>query len=200
MTTAFNAARITRKDKTILRFNQIDSSATLNGKNSATAKAVRGGATYEHNVKPRVFLSIFNDYEYDQFQNLDLRFVAGGGVGFHVLKSERDSLDLTAGANYSHEAFGNNLSRSSAEMFWGDDLTYKLSRSTAIAQSYRMFNNLTRTGEYRMNFDAGAVTTLRKWLSWQLTASDRFLSNPVTGRQRNDILLSTGLRASFARQ
>ena len=50
---------------------------------------MRGGLTYEHNVKPRLFLSAFNDYEYDQFQNLDLRFVAGGGLGFHVLKSER---------------------------------------------------------------------------------------------------------------
>ena len=200
LTTAFTAARVTRKDKTILRFNQINSSATLNGKNSATAKAIRGGVTYEHNVKPRVFLSAFNDYEYDQFQNLDLRFVAGGGLGFHALKSERASLDLTAGANYSHEAFSNNLSRSSAEMFWGDDMTYKLSRSSVITQSYRMFNNLTRTGEYRMNFDAGAVTTLRKWLSWQITASDRYLSNPVIGRQRNDILLSTGLRASFVRE
>lgn len=199
LTTAFTAARVTREDKTIVRFNQINSSATLNGKNSATAKAVRGGVSYEHNVKPRLFVTAFNDYEYDEFQNLDLRFVAGGGLGFHLLKTERASLDVSAGADYSRENFSNNPARSSAEAYWGDDLAYKVSRATAFTQSYRMFNNLTRTGEYRMNFDAGAVTTLRKWLSWQVTASDRYLSNPVIGHQRNDILLSTGLRASFVR-
>jgi hypothetical protein len=62
-----------------------------------------------------------------------------------------------------------------------------------------MFPNLTDTGEYRVNFDLGAVTTIKKWLGWQVTASDRFLSNPLFGRQRNDLLLSTGLRLSFAR-
>lgn len=200
LTTAFTAARVTRKDKTILRFNQIDSSATINGKNSLTAKAARGGVTYEQNLKPRLFLTAFNDYEYDQFQNLDLRFVAGGGFGFHLLKSERASLDVSGGVDYSRENFSNHLSRSSAEAYWGDDLAYKVSRSTALTQSFRMFDNLTRTGEYRMNFDAGTVTVLRKWLSWQVTASDRYLSNPVIGHQRNDILLSTGLRANFARQ
>ena len=40
---------------------------------------------------------------------------------------------------------------------------------------------------------------LKKWLAWHVTASDRFLSNPLPGRQRNDLLLSTGLRLSFAK-
>ncbi|MDQ6760094.1 MAG: DUF481 domain-containing protein [Acidobacteriota bacterium] len=200
LTTAFSAARVTRKDKTTVRFAQIDSSATLNGRNSATANAARGGIAYEHKLKPRLFLTAFNDYEYDQFQNLDLRFVAGGGLGFHLLKRERASLDVSGGGDYSRETFGTGLSRSSAEAYWGDEVTYKFSRATAITQSFRMFNNLTRTGEYRVNFDASAVTTLRKWLSWQMTASDRYLSAPVIGHERNDILLSTGLRATFARE
>jgi hypothetical protein len=50
-----------------------------------------------------------------------------------------------------------------------------------------------------VNFDIGAVTALKKWLGWHVTASDRFLSNPVFGRQRNDLILSTGLRISFAK-
>ena len=45
----------------------------------------------------------------------------------------------------------------------------------------------------------GAVTNLNRWLSWQVTASDRFLSNPVAGRRRNDVLFTTGLRLKFAR-
>jgi len=62
-----------------------------------------------------------------------------------------------------------------------------------------MFDNLNNGGEYRMNFDLGTATTLRKWLSWQVTASDRYLSNPVFGRRTNDLLLTTGFRVSFAR-
>jgi len=43
------------------------------------------------------------------------------------------------------------------------------------------------------------VTRLKRWLSWQLTASDRFISDPVGGRKKNDVLLTTGFRVSFAR-
>lgn len=199
LATAFNAARVTRKDKATLYFNEISSSAKLNGVVVKTADAARGGLAYDHNLKPRLFVHVLNDYEYDQFQNLDLRFVAGAGLGFHAVKSERMLLDLSAGGDYEREKFGNRITRSSAEINWGDDLAYKLAGRTSLAQSFRMFDNLTRSGEYRMNFDLGAATTLRKWLSWQLTASDRFLSNPVGGRQRNDLLLTTGLRVNFAR-
>ena len=198
-TTAFNAVRATRTDKITLYYNQIYATATVDQKGAATAEAVRGGWAYNRNVNPRLFINTFNDYEFDRFQNLDLRFVAGGGLGFAVLKTERSRLDVLAGADYNRESFNTPLTRSSAEVFWGDDYTHKLSAKTSLRQSFRMFNNLSDTGVYRMNFDLAASTTFRKWLAWQITASDRFLSDPVVGRQRNDILLSTGFRMSFAR-
>jgi hypothetical protein len=39
-------------------------------------------------------VNVFNDYEYDRFQDLDLRFVIGGGLGFHAVKTETSKLDL----------------------------------------------------------------------------------------------------------
>jgi hypothetical protein len=62
-----------------------------------------------------------------------------------------------------------------------------------------MFHNVSDPGPYRINLDMSVVTHLRRWLSWQLTLSDRFLSNPVGGLQRNDLLYTTGLRLRFAR-
>jgi hypothetical protein len=49
-----------------------------------------------------------------------------------------------------------------------------------------------------MNFDIGANTRLFRWLTWNLAVSDRFLSNPVPGRQKNDLLYTTGVGISFA--
>jgi putative salt-induced outer membrane protein YdiY len=199
LTTAFTASRPTQTDKTTVYFNQIYSTATLNGKSGATAQAVRGGASYDHNVSPRVFVNVFNDYEYDAFQSLDLRFVLGGGFGYHLINRERTKLDVLGGADYDRETFSNNLKRSSAEAYWGDTLSHKVSGMTSLTQSFRMFDNLSQSGQYRFNFDLGTATTLKKWLIWQITASDRYLSNPDFGRQRNDILLTTGLRVNFAR-
>jgi len=199
LTNALNAARVTRDDKTTVYANQIYSTATLEDQTAVTARAIRGGWGYNRNADPRLFINTFNDYEYDRFQNLHLRFVLGGGLGYKAVKSERSQLDLLAGAAYNREDFFDALTRNSAEAYWGDDWTFRLSGATSIRQSFRMFNNLTNSGVFRMNLDLGAETNLNKWLAWQVTASDRYLSNPVIGRLRNDILLTTGFRIRFAR-
>ncbi|PYV42937.1 MAG: hypothetical protein DMG06_12465 [Acidobacteria bacterium] len=50
-----------------------------------------------------------------------------------------------------------------------------------------------------ISFDSSLVTNINRWLGWQLTLSDRYLSNPVPGTKKNDVLLTTGLRLTFAR-
>ena len=198
-TTGINAARLTRTDKTSVYFNAIKASALVNGKNSDTAQAIRGGLGYDHNVSPRLFANIFNDWEYDRFQNLDLRFVLGGGVGFHAAKTERSKLDILAGFDYNHSKFGTPLTRNSGEFFWGDEYALKLSSATSLVQSYRMFNDLTYRGTYRVNFDVGASTRISKWLTWNVSLSDRYLNHPAPGRKTNDFLYTTGIGITFAR-
>jgi small nuclear ribonucleoprotein (snRNP)-like protein len=198
-TTGFTAARETSNDKTSLYFNTIKASALVNGRNADTAKAVRGGVAYNHNVTPRLFATGFNDYEYDKFQNLDLRFVAGGGIGFHAMKTERSQLDLLGGADFNHSSYSTPLTQNSAEAFWGDGYSLKVNTATSLVQSFRMFNDLTNTGSYRVNFDIGASTKISKWLNWNVSLSDRYLNHPAPGRKTNDFLYTTGFGIAFAR-
>lgn len=198
-TTGINAARVTSRDKTILYFNAIKASALVNNKTSDTAQAIRGGIGYDHNISPRMFVNVFNDYEFDKFQNLDLRFVLGGGFGFHAIKTDRHHLDVLGGLAYNRSTFSTPLTRNSAELYWGDEYSLKLNKSTSFVQSYRMFNDMTNTGSYRVNFDAGLSTKLSKWLVWNLSLSDRYLNRPAPGRKSNDFLYTTGLGITFAR-
>ncbi len=199
LTTTMKAARATRTDRLGVYFNQIFSSATTDGTSGTTAQATRGGWTYDRNIVPRVFMNLFNDYENDRFADLDLRVVIGGGLGYHVIKTERTRLDLLGGGDYSHERYSTPETRNSGELYWGNDWTYRLSKIAALNQTFRMFNNMTETGQYRINFDVGMVTSLSKWLAWQLTYSDRYQSNPADGLKKNDILFTTGVRLTFTR-
>ena len=198
-TTGLSLARATNSDKTSAYFNAIKASALVDGQNSATAKAVRGGWAYSRNAGQRLFVNLFNDYEYDRFQSLDLRFVAGSGLGYSVWKGERKRFDLLAGGAYTRENFSTPLTRNSASAYWGDDFTFRFNSITTLSQSFRMFNNLTETGNYRKNFDVGAINKLTQWLSWNVSLSDRFSNNPAPGRRNNDFLYSTGLGFTFAR-
>lgn len=201
LTTSFAAVRATSNDKTAAFFNQIYSTAQINRVNAATANAARGGISYDHNISSRLFLNVQGTAEYDNFQSLDFRGLIGGGIGFHAIKTDRTLLDLIAGGDYAREIYTTNT-RNLAELNGGDDLSYKLSGFTSLNQSFRIFyapgqDQLARQ-QYRMNFDLGAATKIFKALSWQVTVTDKFLNTPLPGRKRNDILLTTGLRFTFA--
>jgi len=199
LTTAFHATRVTRTDMITLAFAQIYGSSRVNGVSATSANAIRGAWSYDRNITPRLFGTVLNSYEYDEFQKLDLRMAIGLGLGINVVKEPNTTLSFDAGPNYLRERFSNNLQRNSLEMNFGDDFAHKFSAATSLTQSFRFFTNLTNTGEYRFNFNVGAATTLRKWLSWQLTAGDRFVSNPLPGNQRNDLIVSAGFRITFAK-
>jgi len=203
LTTPLNFVRASNTSRTTAYFNSIRSTATINGTSTKTAKAVRGGWGYNRNITKRIFANAFNDYEYDAFQSLDLRVVLGGGLGYQVWTGESGRLALVGGVAWNHEKFSPAAStaftRNSAEAYWGNDFNYKLNGRTTLVQGFRMFNNLSNTGQYRMNFDLGATTQLAKWLNWNVSFSDRYLSNPAPGRKTNDLLYSTGLGFSFAR-
>jgi putative salt-induced outer membrane protein len=198
LTNNFTAARATKHDKISVHFNQIYATALVDGVSSSTANAVRGGWSYNRDLNPRVFLTTLNEYEHDEFQSLNLRAVFGGGGGWNAVKTKKTTLSFQAGGDYERENY-TTLNRNSAEVNFGDDLLWKASAVTSVTQSFRIFPNLSDTGQYRMNFDISGVTALKKWLGWHLTFSDRFVSDPLPGRLRNDVLLSTGLRVSFAR-
>ena len=204
LTTPINFVRASNTTRTTAYFNAIRSSATINGVNSATAEAVRGGWAYNRNLTKKIFANIFNDYEYDKFQSLDLRVVVGGGAGYTVWSREASRLSAVGGIAWNREAFGASgssaaFTRNSAEFYWGNDFNYKLNARTSLVEGFRMFDNLSNTGEYRMNADLGATTQLTKWLNWNIALSERYLSDPVPGRKKSDFLYSTGLGFSWAR-
>lgn len=197
-TTGLTATRATKNDKTSVYFNSIKATGPANGVIQATAQAVRGGIAYNSNVSSRIFLNTFNDYEYDRFQNLDLRFVAGAGSGLHAVATPRTRLDILVGGDYNRSAF-TTFVRNSAEAYYGDDYQFKWNGSTTVFQTSRVFHDLTRPGQFRVNFDTGASVKIMKWLNWNLSVSDRYLNTPAPGRKSNDILYTTGFGISFAR-
>jgi putative salt-induced outer membrane protein len=196
---AVNAARVTNTDKTTIYFNAVRSDATLNGKNSQTSDAVLAGIGYNHNIGPRIFANVFNDWAYDKFQNLNLRFVVGGGLGYHLVKTDASHLDLLAGVDYDHSSYSTPATTNFAEFFGGDDYSLKLGKATSLVQDARYFSDFSDTGSYRLNFDAGLATKISKSFTWNVSLADRYLNHPPPGRKTNDFIYTTGIGYTFAR-
>lgn len=209
---AFLAVRKGAKDKLSLYSNSIYSTNDVSGASpSTTANAIGGGARYDHDLAPRVFVFVNGDFYHDELQRLDLRSIFGGGLGWHAIKSASTTLDLLAGVNYTHESYSAftipdppnppievlAISRNLAGLTLGDEFMHKVSKSTVITQSLYFYPDLTHTGEYRGAFAFGTVTKLNKWLGWQNSFGDVYVSSPPQSKKQNDILFSTGLNFSF---
>jgi putative salt-induced outer membrane protein len=199
------AVRATSRDKISVYSTAVYASDDTTPPSRTTAHAIRGGMRGDLNVSERLFVFGFTDFEYDQFQDLDLRNVLGGGLGYQVIKTKNTTFDVFGGGDYEQEyfsaspAFPTGLTRKTGEVVLGEELDAKLNGRTTLSEKFSLFPNVSDTGNYRFQFDAIAATKLKAWLGWQVTYSDRYLSNPLPGLKKNDVLLSTGLRLTFGK-
>lgn len=163
---------------------------------STTANTAGGGLRYDHDLRDRVFAFGAADFFSDALQGLNIRSVFGGGGGYHAIKNDNTTLDLLAGLNYTHESY-TGLTRNFAALTIGEELMHKLGKSTALNESLTFFPDLSDLGEYRGNFVFGTVTKMNKWLGWQNSFSDIYVTNPPLGKKQNDIILTTGLSVTL---
>jgi putative salt-induced outer membrane protein YdiY len=195
---AFTAARQTLHDKLSLYANSLYSTNDKAGAVPATtANTILGGLRYDRNLTSRIFGYGSADFQFDELQDLDLRSIFGGGLGLHVIKSDRTTLDLLGGGNYTREQFGTGLTRNLAGLTIGDEFMHKIGAGTVVNQHFYFYPDLSNTGDYRFALDVGTVTKLNKWLGWQNSFNDRYLSAPLAGNKKNDVIFTTGLNVSF---
>lgn len=188
-------SRETRNDKTTIYAASVYSRDSSSGDSETIANTVRGGVRYDRNINKRWFGYGFVDLEHNGLQDLTLRLVPGGGIGYHAIRTERTELDLLGGLAWNKEYFkGDFNDRSSAEAQAGQTLVHKFNSRVSLKEQLFFFPNLTRGGEYRINFDTTLVTDVTSRIGWQLTVSDRYLSNPPFGFEKNDLILTTGLK------
>ena len=215
LTIAARTARVVPKNKLTLYYTQVYSKDSAQDPAVTTANAIHGGLRYEFNLNPKVYVFAFTDFDEDGLQHLDLRNVLGGGLGYHVIHNAKSQFDVFGGASFNQEYFGSYVtanpapppalitvasqSRRSAEVVAGETLSSKLGPRTTFSEQLSFFPNLSSTGDYRVTFDASATTKLKSWLGWQVTFSDRYITNPPLGLKGNDLLLSTGLRLTFGK-
>jgi putative salt-induced outer membrane protein YdiY len=215
LTIAAKAARVVPRNKLGLYYTEVYSKDTALNPSVTTANAIHGGLRDEFDLNTKVFVFAFTDFDEDALQNLDLRNVIGGGFGYHFLHSKKTQFDVFGGGSFNQEYFSAytianptppppvtavaSQSRHEAEIVTGETLSMKLGPRTSLTEQVSFFPNMSSTGNYRVTFDANANTRLKSWLGWQVTFSDRYISNPPFGLKGNDALLSTGLRLTFGK-
>jgi len=194
--TGLNLARQTLSDKTTLYLS------TLYSRNAGitTANTTAGGARYDHNLNPRTFVFATGDFSSNGLQNLDLRSIIGGGLGWHAIAAPRQTLDVLGGLVWTHEKYSPTPTNSFAALDLGEQYTSKLGAASVFTEQAFFYPDLQKSGNYQFAFDSTLGTRIWKVLSWQTTFSDRYTSFPPAGTKKNDLILTTGLGITLNRK
>jgi hypothetical protein len=212
-TLAGRAVRQTDRDKITVY------SSAVYGKNDTTtpsqviAHQITGGVRADINFRPRWFAFAATDFNSNALQNLNLQNVIDGGIGGHVIKTKNAQFDVFGGAGYNQEFFGAYtlpnpipppptsafpaVTQRNAEANAGETFSMKLGSRSTFTETFNYFPNLSGPSGYRYTFNTVLSTAISRWLGWQFSLNDNFISNPPTGIKGNDLLLSTGLRLTF---
>ncbi len=94
------------------------------------------------------------DFQTDALQNLNLRSVLGGGLGFHAINSDRTTLDFLGGLNYTKESYIG-LDRNFAALTLGEELMHKLGASTVLSGEAVLLPRSQRHRRVPRHFQSG---------------------------------------------
>jgi putative salt-induced outer membrane protein YdiY len=138
--------------------------------------------------------------------------VAGGGIGYKLIKEKDISWDLFGGIVHASSkntvtvttlvppparTFDTKVTQNATELLLGEESNHKLSDSTSFKQKLTLFPNLSNSGEHRAQFDAGLVTSIASGISLQVTLSNRYNSLAPAGTKKSDTLLLTGINIAL---
>jgi putative salt-induced outer membrane protein YdiY len=201
-TTDFNlgltAARRTAKDKTSVYMNTVYSAEGVNS--TTTANEIHAGLRYDRDITKRVFAYGGSDFDYDELEDLNLRAILGGGLGYHLIDKKNTSLDLLSGPAYTRELYGTGVINNFISLSFGEQFSHSFNTNTTFTEKAFFLPYLNSIGNYRTTFDVGLSTKVSRLLTWQVSFSNRYVTNPQPTFKNNDLLLTTGLGITFGKK
>ncbi len=146
------------------------------------------GASYEYLFTERVFGYARNEYEYDEFENLDLRVTFAIGAGYYFIKEPHHELKARAGVGYQHETFRNGMTTDSGIMDIGADYRLEITPWLRFTHSFTYVPTFESVRDYRLVFDTAFVIPIGESDKWKLKlgATHEYDSLPQPGRERLD--------------
>lgn len=167
---------------------------------ATTAENLWLGTQYDNDITPVWFGFGKAGYLRDEFANIAGRGLAFGGIGYHVVKSDPLTFDLSGGLGYTYDRYvsqteveGEQRTRyGRAEALLAEESHHKWWSTTTFHQKLSVFPSL-RSNAFRTEFDAGLTVAMSETLALTVGVNHRYNSDPGNGFDRNDTLFVTGL-------
>jgi putative salt-induced outer membrane protein len=166
-----------------------------------TAENATLGTQYDRNFATEYFGFGKVDALRDTLANVSSRVSVFGGVGWHAIKRETLTWDISAGLGYTQDRYVvaaevNDELRTSygrPELLLAEESTHKWTPTTSFHQKLSVYPALRSGGAYRGIFDSGLSVSMTSTLSLTAGLNYRYNSDPGDGLKKGDTLFVTGI-------
>jgi hypothetical protein len=163
-----------------------------------TDNELRGLLKGEYDLTDRMFLWTSHDFEYDEIDQLSLRYVGKGGPGYRIFDTPDYKLQVETGVGYIHERF-----------FGGDSdefvaIAFGAEGSTTVFLGWLLHGRvdyLPDISDWAKNYlirgELSLSAPLTSYLSFKWSVVDTYDNTPAPDIERNELKVLLTLSARF---
>lgn len=151
-------------------------------------------AEHDKYFTSRLYALANTAFDHNFSQGLNLQQIYGGGIGYTLLDSPVQHLDVKADVHYERQNFfaptpNDNLIGSIFGQTYHRNLPYKI----VFSENASYIPAWNKTSAYSAIFGAGLALPTYKRLSININALDNYLNNPAAGYNKNSFQFVTGV-------
>ncbi len=161
---------------------------------------VKGGIYYEHLLTERLFAFITNENEYDEFEDIELRFQLLTGVGYYFFREDAYELKGRGGVGFLHESFiSDRDSKNVAQMDVGLDGRIDIAPWLRYVSENTYRPTFDGIDDYRLVFDNSLVIPIGNQEAWKVRIGvlNEYDSKVPVGVERLDTTYYANLQFSL---
>lgn len=183
--------------RTLINFNEAYSQLTEPGTPTVKTSLTHFDAEQDWYLSPRFFLFASAAFDHSFSQGLDLQQNYGAGVGYVLIKSAVQELDVKASMNYIHQEFESGPAVSLIASLFAETYTRKFAHGILLNETGSIIPSWNNTNDYTALASAGLTFPVYHRIGFTIGALDNFLNDPPPGFKKNSFQLTVGATYSF---
>jgi Protein of unknown function, DUF481 len=191
------------RDRTLVDFTGAYGSVTQPGTAGTKTNILHGDAEHDWYFSPRFYFLVDASFDHNYSQGLSLQQSYGGGVGYTVIKSPKQQLDVKLDVHYEKQQYfvTPNIippppltpSKNLIGMDFGDTYMLKLPHGLVFNQGAVVTPAFNQTNAWSAEATAGLLFPVYKRLGFSVGTLDDFLNDPAAGSKKNSFQFTAGV-------
>jgi len=176
---------------------------TVSQPGSATIKTniIHFDAEHDWYFSPRFYFLVDSSFDHNYSQGLDLQQLYGGGLGYTVIKTPKQELDVKFDIHYEKQKFfllpniapPVSPSKNLIGANFGDTYMLKLPHGLVFNQGAVITPAFNQSNAYSAVATAGLLFPVYKRLGFTVGTLDDFLNDPAAGSKKNSFQFTAGV-------